>query len=245
MCNMRHDLGDWQGMVDAARRQLAVDTKYIDAYADLVHSLWHAHRSAEALAVADRGLALAPGDSGLLNWRADMLADTGRAQDAIDAANLSIATARSASDNKGIASGYLSRAGAYLKLGKPELAMADFEQAISAGRARTDLSFDYGYTLIALGRVQEALGEFEGKVRESPRVWDGHAGVARAYAALGRHEEAVQRFELTARGDPDDPTLYRDWAKSLDALGRKQEAAARRVNAERAESRLKLPLPLS
>jgi tetratricopeptide (TPR) repeat protein len=240
--NMNHTLGRWDVLFDSAKRILAMEPKGVGAHIRAAHALIHRHRPREALAVAERGLVLGPGNVELLNFRAESLIELGRGPEALDAGNATLA-AGGASEGDTWAGLISNRARAYLVLGRREDAWADY---LRVAKDKTiNLDIDWGEVLLGLGRPKDALPIYAARLHDDPRYWPAHVGMARANLALGNAEEAVRRFEFAAKGDPDDPALYRDWAKALEALGRGSDASAKRADAAKAEARLGIPLRLN
>jgi tetratricopeptide (TPR) repeat protein len=236
-------VGDYHAGLEARRRTLALDPRDEFALYFGPVLLYYLHRNVEALAMTEQTLAQVPGDFGMMEDRAAALAMTGRGDEGLDLAQHLVATAAGYSmDKQGEV--YWLRGFILLQLHRYAEAMADFDRAKVAEFSFPVLYESRGDTLLALGSPAEAQQEYQ-LALEQARSWFAHGGVARAALAQGHLDEALRQFAIAASGDKDDPTLFNDWADALDKAGRGGEAAEKRVEAQRATERLKIPLPVT
>jgi tetratricopeptide (TPR) repeat protein len=224
--------------LDYARQALRRDPQGAETHNDVADALYHLHRPAEAVAVAERGWKFHPDDRDLPSTVAFMMAAAGRAADAIEVCNVELAAwpgdlwCREA------------RADAYARLGRMDEAFVEYRYAIDHGNDSANLTTHYGDALLGIGQAREALAQYEAALAVEPHHWTAHTGWARAQLELGHPQQAVERFALAAKGDPDDAQLYYEWARALDLLGRPNEAAAKRAEVQQVAARLRVPLPL-
>jgi predicted Zn-dependent protease len=239
---LQHALGDWHGLLDTAYRYVATAPGSAWAHVALSHALLHAHRPAEALEAADRGLALDASNFMLRYFRTSALLELGRAQEALEASDATVVSgALAGRPAEGDAFMLWQRAESLLLLGRGADALAEYQAVVARQRNPNRLRMEWGDLLIALGHAGEALAIERFVLRETPRYWPAHVTLARALVVQGKPAEAVRHLEIAALGDPDDPAVPRAWAVALAAMGKPAEAAAKQADADRLEARLKLP----
>jgi tetratricopeptide (TPR) repeat protein len=223
---------------DYAKRALARDPKGAEPYNNVAGALFALHRAGEGVEVAKRGWQLNPDDRDLPSTVAYGLLDSGRPAEALEICNTELAAW------PGDLWCHEMRGYAYATFGRVEEALREYRYAIDNGNNSPILLTKLGDLLLANGQTREALAQYQAALMVRPRLWIAHTGWARAQLALGNAQAAADRFAATAKDDPDDPLLYREWASALDLLGKKDDATAKRAEADKAEARLKVPLPL-
>ena len=231
-------LGRNAEFLDYAKRALARDPKGAEPYNSVAGALFALHRANQGVEVAKRGWQLNPDDRDLPSTVAWGLLELGRPAEALEICNAELVAW------PGDLWCREMRGYAYATLGRYEEAAAEYRYAIDNGNDSPILLTKFGDMLLASGQPREALGRYEAALAFQPKLWIAHAGWARAQLALGNAGAAADRFAATAKQDPDDALLYREWARALDLLGKNDDAAAKRVEADRAEARIKVPLPL-
>jgi tetratricopeptide (TPR) repeat protein len=88
--------------------------------------------------------------------------------------------------------------------GKPEAAIARFEEALRLKPDYVDAHNNLGVVLAGAGRVEEAISHFETALRIDPTSPDAHVNLGIALSGLpGRKPEAIRHFEAALRVKPD------------------------------------------
>ena len=88
--------------------------------------------------------------------------------------------------------------------GKPEAAIAHFEEALRLKPDYVDAHNNLGVVLAGAGRVEEAISHFETALRIDPTSPDAHVNLGIALSGLpGRKPEAIRHFEAALRVKPD------------------------------------------
>ncbi|GHO79551.1 hypothetical protein KSD_73220 [Ktedonobacter sp. SOSP1-85] len=114
------------------------------------------------------------------------------------------------------------------ELGRPEEALAAYEQAIYLDPNPNHSSAYYyrGLALRNLGRPEEALVSFEQVIRLYPNYALAYYGQGLILQDLGRLEEALAAYEQAIRLGPNNADVYLDQGVVLQELGRLEEALA-------------------
>jgi predicted Zn-dependent protease len=236
---MMDDLGRSAESLYYAKRALGQDPKGAEPHNSIAGALYALHRASEGVDIAKRGWQLNPDDRDLPSTVAYGLLRMARPAEALEICNAELAAW------PGDLWCREMRGYAYGLLGRTEESVAEYDYAIENGNDSAILLTTFGDVLLAAGQPREALVRYQSALAIRPKLWIAHTGWARAQLALGNARAAADRFAATAEHDADDPLLYREWARALDQLGKKDEAAAKRLEAEKAEARLKVPLALS
>ncbi|MDP2332185.1 MAG: tetratricopeptide repeat protein [Reyranella sp.] len=85
---------------------------------------------------------------------------------------------------------YIARGNAYLSIGRPQRALADYEKALKFKRKSPEIMVLKGEALSMLGRYQEALRQFNAALAAQPADVDALGGRAIVRAAIGAVEDA-------------------------------------------------------
>ncbi len=90
------------------------------------------------------------------------------------------------------------------KSGKPEAAIAHFEEALRLKPDYVDAHNNLGVVLAGAGRVREAISHFESALRIDPNSFDAHVNLGIALSEIpSRRPEAIRHFEAALRTKPD------------------------------------------
>jgi tetratricopeptide (TPR) repeat protein len=211
-------------------------------------------RPADALAIADSGLAKSPDQGALHRVRAAALTALGRTREATEALEQALWHAPDDPD-------LVSAMGTTLSsLGQDEKAMPFLERAIAASpedealartyaracmrSGRTDAGFATYERLArsrrgtaadwlevaaieeARGRDAEAGDAYREAARKDPERVEGHRGAGRMYRKQGKLEEAMRVLRNAVRLDERDAPTWLELARSQAGLSRKDEAVA-------------------
>ncbi|WP_308125714.1 tetratricopeptide repeat protein [Nonomuraea ceibae] len=157
----------------------------------------------------------------LLANRAQLLAATGRAKEALEDYAAAIAIDPMFPDH------YLDRGNLLARLGRDAEALADYETALRVGPPLPEAHYNRAELRIAAGDVEGALADLGRVVELDPSFVDAYVNRAGLLAALERDDEA--RADVTAglALKPDSPHL-------LTVLGQLETAAGRLPEARRA-----------
>ncbi len=110
--------------------------------------------------------------------------------------------------------------------GEPELALADFDQALALDPASVDALREKAAALSALGRADEAEALFERAVELQPRYWANYSHLGAFYYRRGRYAEAETAFRKVVELVPDNPRGYANLGGLLHTAGRDDEAVS-------------------
>lgn len=109
-------------------------------------------------------------------------------------------------------------------LGRPELALKDFNAALAIKADDARAFSGRGMAKAALGRLDESLDDFNRSLRLNPNNPKAYQGRGAALADLGRSEEALADFKKAAELDPTEPKNLRLRGCLYAKLGRNEEA---------------------
>jgi tetratricopeptide (TPR) repeat protein len=88
--------------------------------------------------------------------------------------------------------------------GKPEAAIAHFEEALRLKSDYVDAHNNLGVVLAGAGRVQEGISHFDSALRIDPNSFDAHVNLGIALSEIpSRRPEAIRHFEAALRMKPD------------------------------------------
>ncbi|HEY8243309.1 MAG TPA: tetratricopeptide repeat protein [Casimicrobiaceae bacterium] len=204
------------------------DRANADAWTQLANAEYYLHRYTDALATAETFIKDHPGlDVVDFRWFViGALARLDRGPEALAIAERLVAT--HPENPYPIA----ARAMALAAVGRHAEAVRDHERTAPLFATQSEPSLRWGYSLLALGRVDEALARMQDSTRRDPWWGEGHAGVGRVLTLQRKPAEALAHFETARRLDVHDPDALRNWAQALDALGRGKEADEKRALAD-------------
>ena len=111
--------------------------------------------------------------------------------------------------------------------GRPEEAMAHYEQALQFNPDRPEVIHnDLGRVLLDSGRVPEAMAQFEEALRLNDGYFQAHFNLGTVFFQEGRLDDAIVQFGDALRTNADDPAAHNDLGVVLAATGRSAEAIA-------------------
>ena len=172
----------------------------------------------EAIACYDRGLGIAPRDSGLWNNKGVALRALGHYQEAIACYDrgLEIAPRESAL--------WRNKGEALRRLARYQEAIACYDRGLGIAPRDSGLWNNKGLALRALGQHQEALACYDRGLEIAPRdsvLWNNKGEALRR---LGRYPEAIACYDRGLEIAPGDRGFWDNKGIALQALGRTQEA---------------------
>ncbi|HTO09998.1 MAG TPA: tetratricopeptide repeat protein [Candidatus Binatia bacterium] len=110
------------------------------------------------------------------------------------------------------------------ELGRPEEALACFEQALALAPSVYQIWNNTANTLNTLGRHDEALAALERAQALAPRYPGAWTNKGLALSGLGRHDEALAAHDAALELDRRDATLWNNKGVCLESMGRVEEA---------------------
>lgn len=205
-----------------------------NAWANAASVLAALDRNSEALAAADKGLAIFP-DSSFLHWtRANLLFAEGRLDESEQEYLAAIASNPSELTWDALAQSYRKR-------GRMAAAIDAEEQAVRFSMTPWFRLVNVGYLYLDVGLPENALATFDKASRSA--AWNMKAsdngqfdftiaqGRSRAWDALGELDKATSFQEQAANLKPDDPQTWRQLANLYQREGRMEEANRARQHA--------------
>jgi len=169
------------------------------------------NRPAEALALLDQALALAPNFVEALTNRGALLLAVKRPEDALQSLDAAI------SINPGMAEAWNNRGNALSELGRYDEAVASYDKVIAARPDLFEALLNRGTALLSSRRPLEALTSYENALRTRPDNVVALNGRANALFELKRFEEAIGDYERVVAVDSD-----REYAAGILAFARLQ-----------------------
>jgi TolB-like protein/class 3 adenylate cyclase/Flp pilus assembly protein TadD len=155
---------------------------------------------AKTIDPADRAIALAPDDMRAYTAKCFYLAVTGRANEALHAADAGLAI------NPNSSPLLAGRSFAETILGRFEQAKSDTEQAMRLSPRDPELPnrlINLGMIEIGLGHFDAAAGEFQNAIDAGAHYFIPYVGLASAYALAGKAEDAKVALAEARRLNPD------------------------------------------
>ncbi len=110
--------------------------------------------------------------------------------------------------------------------GRPEEALAQYEEAIRLEPGDADAYYNAGKALTRLGRLPEAIARYEQALRANPNMPDAQAALGIALQETGRGDEAIAHFEEALRLDPNYADAHNHLGVALAKAGRFPDAIA-------------------
>ena len=122
------------------------------------------------------------------------------------------------------ASGLSQQGQRRMTLGRPQEALAAYDQEYGLSRSDLDIIKNRGHALYAQGRHEEALAAYDQAAQLLPGQSIVHKGRGNVLRDLGRYEEALAAYDQAYGLSSRDPDIIRNRALMLVALGRYEEA---------------------
>ena len=109
----------------------------------------------------------------------------------------------------GFVEAYVNRGNAKNSLGRPEDAIADYDQAI---RLNPDLAsvtyFNRACAKSKLGRYEDAIADYDRAIRMKPDLVEAYRNRGATNATLNRNEDAIADYDRAIELDPDNAEAY-------------------------------------
>ncbi len=121
---------------------------------------------------------------------------------------------------------YSNRASAYRRMGRHDLALADFDRVVARGPASAEVAFNRANALFDLQRYSEAADGYARAAALNPSDADIHNSLGIALSLLSRPEEAIAAYQAAIRVRPDHGAAYNNLGLMLSQLKRPEEALA-------------------
>jgi predicted O-linked N-acetylglucosamine transferase (SPINDLY family) len=214
-----HKQADYDTAITLCRRALELDPNFGDAAFNLINALTAANRFEEALAAAERRLAIAFNDVTMLRHKGDLLVRLHKLEQALPAYQQSLhldPRNHEARHNYGVALAFL---------GRPDLACEQFREALKSRPNDIDTLMALAEASSRVNRPPDALAAYARVLQLDPNNADAHAGQAVEYRGMGQLDEAVAAYDRALAIKPNHATYlvnlalaYRD-AGDLDHAG--------------------------
>ncbi len=149
----------------------------------------------KALADYDRMVSLSPGSAFPLHNRAAIKFELGREAEAIEDLGRAIKFTTSSKS-------YCERSRLYLKMGKPELALADANSAIRLAPRRPSGYYNRARVHKNQDRLKAALADYDRALERKPKFWQALFGQGLVYSAMGRPRQTIRAYSATLRINP-------------------------------------------
>lgn len=122
---------------------------------------------------------------------------------------------------------YLNRGSAYASLGKYQLAINNFNQALALHpKSEQPAYYNRGNSYLAIGKYQLAIADYDKAIALAPNHVDSHYNKGIALYYEGNHQEAVSEFTKALLLNPKYAKVYNNRGNSYVALGELKQAIA-------------------
>jgi tetratricopeptide (TPR) repeat protein len=202
------------------RQVAAAEPKNFWAWYLLGTALSHQRRGPEALAAADKALALNPNMVEALCLRGILAQTAGRPDQAVLAFSRAAAIKPEQPDilyNRGVA---------LTDLGRTEEALASFDKTIKLKPDHVDAWNNRGARLQDLGRLDEALESYARALAVRPDSMESNYNRGAVLQRMGRFEEAIVSFDRALALNSGLPGIWTNRGLALQSLERFEEALA-------------------
>ena len=112
------------------------------------------------------------------------------------------------------------------KTGRPEEAIAHYQQALQLDPNDVDTYSSLGLLLAETGRTAEALAHYRKGLEIDPKDAQSHNNLGLLLKDLGRADEALAHYQKAAEARPDDANIQYNLGGLLEDMGRADEALA-------------------
>jgi tetratricopeptide (TPR) repeat protein len=214
------DIGRFSEAVASFDRAIALEPRYVEAYAGRGIALRQLQRNDEALASFDRALVLRPASAELYNNRGNVLRHLQRLAEALASYERAIELQprfAMAHNNRGLALQALRRY---------EEATASYQRALALQPDYADAHNNLGVLQYELGQPAAALASWRRALELQPHINGVHGNISNALRDLERPAEALVESERGISEEPAAAVNYCDRANALFDLGRIAEALA-------------------
>jgi len=210
--------GDWaQRAVAAGEQAQRLNQDLPEVYFTLGSVYRTIGRQAEAIAVLNRAIELAPNSDEGYRRLGDALSSAGRTTEAITAYQKAVEL------NPYYWLNYSKLGGVHFDIGK-------YDEALEAYRKVTELEPDnvWGYLNVGAvrfsqGKYEEAIPAFEKALAIEPS-WDTYSNLGTAYFFMGRYNDSVSAFEKAYELNPNQHVVAGNLADAYRWSGRKDKA---------------------
>jgi protein O-mannosyl-transferase len=199
------------------------------AYVNLAGLYWQQGRSAEAIEMIHRLIAIRPDYAPAYTKLGIVYASQGRFADAISAYRSALAF------KPGLADAHYHLGLAHAAQGRHGEAIAEYQAALAAEPHFVRAHYWLGLAHAAQGRHGEAIAEYQTALTLKPDFVEVSQSLAATYADLGQHAEAIAALKAALAVMPTSPDVY----NNLGLLYRKQGLLAEAIAAYRAAITLK------
>ncbi len=151
---------------------------------------------AEALACADREIALNPRDPDAFNRRGTALKRLQRFEEALASYDTAITL------SPDYAEAFNNRGTVLKELGRLDDALASYDRALDLDPRRHDARNNRGVVLKNLQRIDDALASYDGAIAVKPDFFEAHNNRGVALKQLDRLDEALESFERSIAINP-------------------------------------------
>jgi tetratricopeptide (TPR) repeat protein len=214
------------------RELLALAPLSEHSFVQMKNILFEAALTDESEEVLRIGLKKFPESRLLRIYSADLLAETGRTQNALDLLEDAYRLARP--DGVDAANDREQRAIIQQRIGDMQLALANFEAAVAAYKRSLELDpgvpavpVKLGKAYLASNRLKEAVAEFERATAETPNDSEAHMSLSEARLASGQWELAAAAAERAIKLGASDPRALYLLGTALVRTGRRNEGQER------------------
>ena len=181
-------------------------------------ALFHAGRTAEAIAQYNEALRLQPSYPGALNNLGNALDKSGRTPEAIAMYESAVRL------EPKYAAAHYNLGRALDRSGRTGEALAHLEESLRIEPGFAQGRVDYGGALLRSGRSAEAIEQYQAALGAVPGFAAAHHGLGTALLQMGKLPEAVEELGTALRLEPDDARAHFELANALVESGRIQEA---------------------
>ena len=195
-------------------RAPALDSRQPAIHSNMAFALNALGRHAEALARADKAVALAPGFADAYNNRGNALASLARPAEALASFERSIALQADSPQ------AWNNRACAQRDLGQAEAALQSCDRAIALNAAYADAWSNRANALSDLNRAEDAKASYERALTIDPGFADGWSNLGLTLVDLGDHDSALTCYERALALRPDHASAHWNQALCLLETGR-------------------------
>jgi serine/threonine-protein kinase len=110
--------------------------------------------------------------------------------------------------NDSLSSAYVTLGRIHDSAGKNDLALTEFEKALTLDPRNPDALAGEAHSYEHAGRIVDAEAAYKKGIALRPDYWDGYNGLGLFYDRQGRYEDAIQQFRRAAELTPDNAQVY-------------------------------------